>query len=46
MIASKLRTYLLTKEREGAEMADHPLKVKIDQFIQRTLNAVALGDGS
>lgn len=35
LIASKLRTYLLIKEREGTEMADNPLKVKVDQFIQR-----------
>lgn len=35
LIASKLRTYLLTKEREGAKMSDNPLKVKVDQFIQR-----------
>lgn len=35
LIASKLRTYLLTKEREGTEMADSPLKIRVDQFIQR-----------
>lgn len=35
LIASKLRTYLLTKEREGTEMVNNPLKVKVDEFIQR-----------
>lgn len=35
LIASKLRTYLMTKEREGTEMTDNPLKVKVEEFIQR-----------
>jgi len=35
LIASKLRTYLLTKEHEGTGMPNHPLKVKVDEFIQR-----------
>lgn len=38
LIASKLRTYLLTKEREGIEMADNLLKVKVDEFIQRGID--------
>ena len=35
LIASKLRTYLFAQEREGSEMTDNPLKVKVDEFIQR-----------
>lgn len=35
LIASKLRTYLRTKELEGTEVKDNPLKVKVDEFIQR-----------
>lgn len=35
LIASKLRTYLLTQERGENEMADNSLKVKVDEFIQR-----------
>lgn len=38
LIASKLRTYLLTKERESTETADNPLKAKVDQFIQRGID--------
>lgn len=35
LIASKLRTYLLEQERGGNEMADNPMKKKVDEFIQR-----------
>lgn len=35
LIVSKLRTYLLAQERGGNEMADNPMKKKVDEFIQR-----------
>lgn len=38
LIASKLRTYLLAQERERNETIDHPLKVKVDEFIQRGID--------
>lgn len=38
LIASKLRTYLLKKEREDAKISDNPLKAKIDEFIQRGID--------
>ena len=38
LIASKLRTYLLKKERENAEISDNPIKAKVDEFIQRGLD--------
>lgn len=38
LIASKLRTYLLKKEREETEISDNPIKAKIDEFIQRGID--------
>lgn len=38
LIASKLRTYLRTKEHGGVEMTDNPLKAKVDDFIQRGID--------
>ena len=35
LIASKLRTYLLEKECGGSDVADNPMKKKVDEFIQR-----------
>lgn len=35
LIASKLRTYLFAQEREETEMINNPLKVRVDEFIQR-----------
>ena len=38
LIASKLRTYLLKKEREETEISDNPIKAKVDEFIQRGID--------
>jgi len=38
LIASKLRTYLLKKEREVTEISDNPIKAKVDEFIQRGID--------
>lgn len=38
LIASKLRMYLLKKEREDAKISDNPLKAKVDEFIQRGID--------
>lgn len=38
LIAAKLRTYLLKKEREETETSDNPIKVKVDEFIQRGID--------
>ena len=38
LIASKLRTYLLKKEREKTEISDNPIKVRVDEFIQRGID--------
>lgn len=35
LIASKLRTYLRTHEERENEMANNPMKEKVDEFIQR-----------
>lgn len=35
LIASKLRTYLFVQEQGGNDVIDNPLKVKVDEFIQR-----------
>lgn len=35
LIASKLRTYLFAQEHGGNDVMDKPLKVKVDEFIQR-----------
>ena len=38
VIASKLRTYLLKKEREETAVSDNPIKAKVDEFIQRGID--------
>lgn len=38
LIASKLRTYLLKKEREETEISDNPIKAKVDGFIRRGID--------
>lgn len=39
LIASKLRTYLLAREREeAAEMNNNPMKKKVNEFIQRGID--------
>lgn len=35
LIASKLRIYLFAQERGGSEMADNPMKQKVDEFVCR-----------